>query len=217
VPSSSHRYPCWWASHAVENACDPTCWAATVAAFNVGVTITMCRPCRWIAARVAASVVVFPAPAAPSTTTRRWPPARRSTTADCAPSNPSPPRTRPGSTADRGSARAINRVLMSASTPSTWREVRARMCSGIPGRSSSGTQAASVRAVRSSANSSLAAAAATIPERAISRSTSPRMSAAFHPERRAPRRVRTVSTARCRSSSPALVAVRASSDGSGSW
>ncbi len=46
----------------------PTSARATWAAFSVGVTTISRRPCRCSRSRAAASVVVLPAPAAPSTT-----------------------------------------------------------------------------------------------------------------------------------------------------
>ena len=42
-PSSSHRNPCWWMSHAAENASVPTCCRAACAALRVGVTTTSRR------------------------------------------------------------------------------------------------------------------------------------------------------------------------------
>src|SRR4051812_49974390 len=53
------------------------------AAFSVGVTTTSWRPCPASRVLVAASVVVLPAPAAPSITTRRRRPASAVTAAAC--------------------------------------------------------------------------------------------------------------------------------------
>ena len=68
------------ASHAADEASPPTCRAATRAAFSVGVTTRSRPPCCSIAVRAAAKVVVLPAPAAPSMTTRSAPAASVRTT-----------------------------------------------------------------------------------------------------------------------------------------
>jgi hypothetical protein len=77
-PSGSQRQPNSWTSAAADCACVAVL-AATWAAFNVGVITTRRWPCRSSCCWVAARVVVFPAPAAPSTTTSRASPARTAT------------------------------------------------------------------------------------------------------------------------------------------
>jgi len=72
------------ANQAADEVRLPTCPAATVAAFNVGVTTISRRPWPASAVRVAANVVVLPAPAAPSTTTNLALPARAATAASWA-------------------------------------------------------------------------------------------------------------------------------------
>ena len=172
-------------------------------------------------------MVVFPAPAAPSTTSSWSWPASAATTSRCPASNPAPARsspisaprwavagtfpvTPPGTSSRMFSGRVpasvverpMNRATRSASTARTSGQDRARMCSGRPRRPTSGTQPARARAVRSSARSERAGAPVTIPLAAIHCSTCPRTSAAFHPERVAPNRVRTSRAAPSRSTAP---------------
>ena len=102
-------------------------------------------------------------------------------------------------------ARAASRSTRSASTARTRGEVSARTCTGTSCRSSSGVQAARVRAVRSSASSRRTAGSVTTPwgpAVAMIFSTSPRMSAAFHDDRRAPSRDRASSVTASRLSRP---------------
>ena len=68
----------------------PTSRAATWAAFRVGVTTSIRRPCSASAVWVAARVVVFPAPAAPSTTTSSASPASAATAVRWCSSSPVP-------------------------------------------------------------------------------------------------------------------------------
>ena len=80
--------------------------------------------------------------------------------------------------------------------------VRDRTCSGTSSRASSGVHRPRVRAVMSSASSDRTAGSVTTLSWASSTSTSPRMSAAFQADRRAPSRERTHSAAWSRSIHP---------------
>ena len=84
-------------SGAADPAAAPTSARATLAAFSVGVTTISRRPCRSSRSRVAASVVVLPAPAAPSTTTSGRSPARAATDRGLAGIQPRTPRDHGGS------------------------------------------------------------------------------------------------------------------------
>src|SRR5665647_2993695 len=69
TPSWFHRHPWSCTSFATESVGTPSSRAATSAAFFVGVTILVARPSACAAAIATPSIVVLPAPAAPSTTT----------------------------------------------------------------------------------------------------------------------------------------------------
>ena len=80
-----------------------------------------------------------------------------------------------------------------------------RTCSGTSSRSRSGTQRATPRSVRSSTSSRRTGVGATMSTPAMIRSTSPRMSAAFQLDCRAPSRVSTRSTTASRLTRPIAV------------
>lgn len=133
-------------------------------------------------------------------------PVSASTTSRCAGS-----RWRPATTEPSGArrpavsvlpARAASRVTRSASTARTGREVRERTWSGTSSRFSSGSHLWTARAVRSSASSRRTAVVATMSTEVMMRSTSPRISAAFQLDRRAPSRVIARSTTASRFTLP---------------
>ena len=174
----------------LENASAPTCCSATRAAFRVGVTTTSRCSCISSSSRAAARVVVLPAPAAPSITSSCAVPASAATTWRWAWS-----RRRPATTVP---TRSVRRGLLGAcGEPGDEVGLDVEHLAGGEGADVLGYVVAGQQrhAPRDGAGGQVLGQLAAYRRRrrrrrraAMIRSTSPRMSAAFQADRRAPSR-----------------------------